>query len=80
MVDYCYLLDTNIVSELSKNSRGAMAAAMLKDGKDELCYTSIIVACELRYGAARKQSSKLTANVETGFTVFAGTVLERRGG
>ncbi len=64
MVDYCYLLDTNIVYELIKHPRGVMAVAMLKDGKGELCCTSNIVACELRYGAARKQSSKLTANVE----------------
>lgn len=64
MADYRYLLDTNIVSELIKNPRGPMAEAMLTAGKDEYCCTSIIVACELRYGAAKKQSPQLSFNIE----------------
>ncbi|MGJ0516754.1 MAG: type II toxin-antitoxin system VapC family toxin [Methylomicrobium sp.] len=64
MADYRYLLDTNIVSELIKNPRGPMASAMLTAGNDKYCCTSIIVACELRYGAAKKQSPSLTFNVE----------------
>lgn len=58
------MLDTNIVSELIKNPRGPMAEAMLTAGNDKYCCTSIIVACELRYGAAKKQSPSLTFNVE----------------
>jgi tRNA(fMet)-specific endonuclease VapC len=64
MADYRYLLDTNIVSELIKNPRGPMAEAMLAAGKEKYCCTSIIVACELRYGAAKKQSPQLSFNVE----------------
>lgn len=41
-----------------------MAEAMLTAGKETYCCTSIIVACELRYGAAKKQSPQLSFNVE----------------
>lgn len=64
MEAYRYLLDTNIVSELIKNPRGLLAETMLASGRDRYCCTSIIVACELRYGAAKKQSPKLSFNVE----------------
>ena len=64
MSDYRYLLDTNIVSELIKNPRGSLAETMLASERDQYCCTSIIVACELRYGAAKKQSPKLSFNVE----------------
>jgi tRNA(fMet)-specific endonuclease VapC len=64
MADYRYLLDTNIVSELIKNPRGSLAETMLASGLDLYCCTRIIVACELRYGAAKKQSPKLSFNVE----------------
>lgn len=64
MAEYRYLLDTNIVSELIKNPRGPMAETMLTAGNDKYCCTSIIVACELRYGAAKKQSPSLSFNVE----------------
>ena len=58
MVKYRYLLDTNIVSELIKNPQGAMAEKILVEKKEKYCCTSIIVACELRYGAAKKKSAK----------------------
>jgi tRNA(fMet)-specific endonuclease VapC len=64
MVNFRYLLDTNIVSELIKNPQGAIAERMQKSGLEKYCCTSIIVACELRYGAAKKQSPKLSFNVE----------------
>lgn len=64
MVEFRYLLDTNIVSELVKNPQGRFAEKMLATGKDIYSCTSIIVASELRYGAAKKQSPKLTFNVE----------------
>jgi tRNA(fMet)-specific endonuclease VapC len=53
MADYRYLLDTNIVSELIKNPRGSLAETMLASGLDLYCCTSIIVACELPYDAAK---------------------------
>lgn len=64
MSDFGYLLDTNIVSELVKNPQGKLAERMLASGWEKYSCTSIIVACELRYGAAKKQSPKLTFNVE----------------
>lgn len=64
MGDFRYLLDTNIVSELLKNPQGRLAEKMLASGWEKYSCTSIIVACELRYGAAKRQSPKLTFNVE----------------
>lgn len=64
MANYRYLLDTNVVSELIKNPRSVVAERMLSSGLEIYCCTSIIVACELRYGAAKKQSPKLSFNVE----------------
>jgi len=64
MANYRYLLDTNILSDLIKNPRGVVAERMLSSGLEVYCCTSFIVACELRYGAAKKQSPKLSFNVE----------------
>ncbi|MFK5950923.1 MAG: type II toxin-antitoxin system VapC family toxin [Methylococcales bacterium] len=64
MANYRYLLDTNILSDLIKNPRGVVAERMLSSGLEIYCCTSIIVACELRYGAEKKQSPKLSYNVE----------------
>ena len=64
MADYRYLLDTNIVSELIKNPQGVVAERMLSLELENHCCTSIIVACELRYRATKKQSPKLSYNVE----------------
>lgn len=58
-----YLLDTNILSDLVRNPRGTIVARIAEIGEDQVC-TSIIVAAELRYGAAKKGSPRLTAQVE----------------
>lgn len=58
-----YLLDTNIVSDLVRNPQGKVAEQILKIGETNIC-TSIIVAAELRYGAEKKQSSRLSAQLE----------------
>ena len=58
-----YLLDTNIVSDLVRNPQGRIAEHIHKVGEAQLC-TSIIVAAELRYGAAKKKSPRLTAQLE----------------
>ena len=58
-----YLLDTNILSELVRQPRGRVAEAIARVGETAVC-TSIIVAAELRFGAARKNSTKLTAQLE----------------
>ncbi len=58
-----YLLDTNIVSDLVRNPQGRVAARIREIGEAHVC-TSIIVAAELRYGAAKKGSPRLTAQLE----------------
>ena len=58
-----YLLDTNTVSDLVRNPRGVVAQRIREVGEARVC-TSIIVAAELRYGAARKGSPRLTAQLE----------------
>lgn len=58
-----YLLDTNIVSDLVRNPQGSVAARIADVGEDKIA-TSIIVASELRYGAAKKGSVRLTRQLE----------------
>jgi tRNA(fMet)-specific endonuclease VapC len=53
-----YLLDTNAVSDLVRNPQGKVAQRIRKVGEARVC-TSIIVAAELRYGAAKKGSARL---------------------
>ncbi len=63
MAGFRYLLDTNILSDLLRNPDGLAARRLAVVGDSTAC-TSIIVACELRYGAAKKGSPQLTARVE----------------
>lgn len=58
-----YLLDTNIVSDLVRNPQGRIARRIARFGAEAIC-TSVIVAAELRYGAARKASARLTGQLE----------------
>ncbi|HEY1340842.1 MAG TPA: type II toxin-antitoxin system VapC family toxin [Bryobacteraceae bacterium] len=58
-----YLLDTNIVSDLIRNPQGRVTDHIRKVGEAQVA-TSIIVAAELRYGAAKKGSPRLTSQVE----------------
>jgi len=58
-----FLLDTNIISDLVRNPQGRVAAQIALHDADAFS-TSIIVASELRYGAARKGSRRLTAQIE----------------
>ena len=58
-----YLLDTNIVSDLIRNPQGNVAQHIREVGEAHVC-TSIIVAAELRYGATKKASPRLTAQLE----------------
>lgn len=58
-----YLLDTNIVSDMIRNPQGRVAGRVRDVGEAQVA-TSIIVAAELRYGAAKKGSARLTAQVE----------------
>ncbi len=69
------LLDTNIISDLVRHPRGRIADRIAKVGEQHVC-TSIIVAAELRYGAAKKGSSQLTAQLEAVLGALDVLVLE----
>lgn len=58
-----FLLDTNIISHLLRHPRGAAGARIALIGDTGVC-TSIIVAAELRYGAAKKGSTRLAAEID----------------
>ena len=58
-----YLLDTNILSGLLIDPSGPVSARIGKVGEEAVA-TSIVVACELRFGAAKKRSARLTERVE----------------
>jgi tRNA(fMet)-specific endonuclease VapC len=58
-----FLLDTNILSHLVRNPRGRTTDRIARVGEQQVG-TSIIVAAELRYGAAEKGSSRLFARLE----------------
>lgn len=57
-----YLLDTKTVSDLVCSPQGQVAGRIREIGEAQVC-TSIIVAAELRYGATKKASPRLTAQV-----------------
>jgi tRNA(fMet)-specific endonuclease VapC len=58
-----YLLDTNIVSDLVKRPQGKVAARIAQIGEHRV-HASLIVAAELRYGAKKRGSPKLTAQLD----------------
>lgn len=59
-----YLLDTNVISDLVRRPQGLVARAISRVGEERVC-TSLVVAAELRYGAEKKGSSALTAQLES---------------
>jgi tRNA(fMet)-specific endonuclease VapC len=58
-----YLLDTNIISDAIRNTRGACAARIAREQPDDIC-TSIVVAAELRFGVEKKGSAELAKRVD----------------
>ena len=58
-----YLLDTNVLSQLVRQPQGAIASRIAEVGEDRVL-TSIVVACELRCGAAKRGSTRLTRQVD----------------
>jgi tRNA(fMet)-specific endonuclease VapC len=65
-----YLLDTNILSDLIRNPRGAVWRRLDGVSNDQVV-TSIIVAGELRYGASKRRSTSLEGKVEGMLRTFA---------
>jgi len=62
-MSFAYLLDTNILSDLIRHPQGTVAERIAVVGEDAIC-TSIIVAAELRFGASKSGSAKLTDRVD----------------
>lgn len=59
-----YLLDTNILSDLVRHPQGKVSQLIAARGEATVC-TSIIVAAELRFGAAKRNTPRLTNQVES---------------
>ena len=58
-----YLLDTNIVSAVVRDPGDTLAERLSAMPRSEFGI-SIIVACELRHGVARKRSARLSSQLE----------------
>ena len=58
-----YLLDTNVISQLVRNPGGPVAQRLLEVGP-ERAGISIVVACEIRFGVAKRYSKKLAERLE----------------
>ncbi len=58
-----YLLDSDAVSDLIRHPTGDVAKLVERAGPETIC-TSIVVACELRFGAAKRASAALSARVD----------------
>lgn len=58
-----FLLDTNALSEVIRRPQGSVGRRIAAVGEERIC-TSIVVACELRFGAYKKASAALTHRVE----------------
>jgi len=58
-----YLLDTNILSDLVRNPAGRIAQRIKAVGEDTVC-TSLVVSADLRFGAFKKRSKRLTSQLE----------------
>ena len=58
-----YLLDTSIISDLVRTPQGLAAKQLRRVGDETVC-TSIVVACELRFGAAKAASQRLSEQLE----------------
>lgn len=72
---YRYLLDTNAVSELVRSPQGAVAKRLARVGEASVC-TSVIVACELRYGVAKKGSARLATQLDAVLSLLPVLALE----
>ena len=60
--DLTWLLDTNILSELIRHPQGPVFQRLRGLDEATIC-TSVVVACELRFGAQRKGSTALIERV-----------------
>lgn len=68
-MSYLYLLDTNILSDFIKHPTGKIFSKIQKVGEETIC-TSIIVACELQFGAEKKKSLRLKQRIALTFELI----------
>jgi tRNA(fMet)-specific endonuclease VapC len=61
-----YLLDSNILSDIMRNPQGSAAVLFERKAFDPgaRIVTSIVVACEMRYGVAKNRSTPLAQRVD----------------
>lgn len=70
-----YLVDTNNLSDLVRNPSGPVARRIAQVGEAAVC-TSVVVAAELRFGAEKKGSPRLAAQLEAILSVLPVLPLE----
>ena len=58
-----FLLDAKVIADLIRHPQGRVAERIADVGQASVC-TSIIVASEVRFGAAKRGSSELTARCD----------------
>ncbi|AFZ56770.1 type II toxin-antitoxin system VapC family toxin [Anabaena cylindrica FACHB-243] len=68
-MSYSYLLDTNILSDFIKHPTGKIFSQIQDVGEEKIC-TSIIVACELRFGAEKSNSFRLKQRIDLAFSII----------
>lgn len=66
-----FLLDTNVISDIVRNPGGKAAAAY--EARLDDCCTSIIVACEIRFGIAKSPAAAVSVRAAS---FLAGIVTE----
>jgi tRNA(fMet)-specific endonuclease VapC len=71
-----YLLDTNIVSDLIRNPQGKVTTRIVDVGEAAVA-TSIIVSSELRFGATKRGSARLSSQLEEILAVLPILPLEK---
>jgi len=61
-----YLLDSNILSDMMRNPQGSAARIFERKASEpgSSLHTSIVVACEMRYGVAKRGSTSLAQRVD----------------
>lgn len=63
------MLDTNVISDVMREPNGTVAARLEAEGENSVC-CSIVVASELRYGAAKAKSQQLEQRVEAALSAI----------
>lgn len=71
-----YLLDTNIISDVIRNPSGAAAMRVTALELEHDIATSVVVACELRFGVEKRGSDRLKERVDSALTKFSVFSLE----